>query len=373
MQLTKETMGSPPGSTPKPLFRPWTDQSSAEKSPKKPLAAVSRAGLTSVTACPPVSTATSSAFSPVQLQQTQLSPASISSVRWMSPIPSLQATAAPISSSGNSLVPSPTVSPVAGLCQQFSRGSFTSCFNAALAGSMPVPPALVIGSGNADALNCNSATQPSPLRHQVEVALPPNMCQIPKAISPHEADLPPWWQQFPANARQFVHPGPGFPHHGHLDSTPSTIPLQTNLPHPFLLSPGSMDPSPPMGTRKCRRCQCPNCLNPPESESGKKRMHVCHIPGCGKSYGKTSHLKAHLRWHAGEKPFVCQWLFCGKKFTRSDELQRHLRTHTGDKRFVCEQCGKRFMRSDHLTKHLRTHEYGVANSLNDSDIHPTEI
>ncbi|ROT70259.1 buttonhead-like protein [Penaeus vannamei] len=76
---------------------------------------------------------------------------------------------------------------------------------------------------------------------------------------------------------------------------------------------------------------CPNCLNAPRDGSGaKKREHVCHIPGCGKVYGKTSHLKAHLRSHAGEKPFACQWIFCNKAFTRSDELQRHLRTHTGD-------------------------------------------
>ncbi|XP_053706543.1 sp5 transcription factor-like [Synchiropus splendidus] len=113
-------------------------------------------------------------------------------------------------------------------------------------------------------------------------------------------------------------------------------------------------------TRRCRRCKCPNCQAGGSGggvlEFGKKRLHVCHIPDCGKVYKKTSHLKAHLRWHAGERPFVCNWLFCGKSFTRSDELQRHLRTHTGEKRFGCQQCGKRFMRSDHLSKHVKTHQ-----------------
>lgn len=69
-------------------------------------------------------------------------------------------------------------------------------------------------------------------------------------------------------------------------------------------------------------CSCPNCKDGERPADGsKKKMHVCHIPGCNKMYGKTSHLRAHLRWHSGERPFVCSWLFCSKKFTRSDELQ----------------------------------------------------
>nr|XP_046260557.1 transcription factor Sp3a isoform X1 [Scatophagus argus] len=105
-------------------------------------------------------------------------------------------------------------------------------------------------------------------------------------------------------------------------------------------------------------CTCPNCKESGGrgSNTGKKKQHICHIAGCGKVYGKTSHLRAHLRWHSGERPFVCSWIFCGKRFTRSDELQRHRRTHTGEKKFVCPECSKRFMRSDHLAKHIKTHQ-----------------
>ncbi|XP_034549426.1 Krueppel-like factor 5 [Notolabrus celidotus] len=140
------------------------------------------------------------------------------------------------------------------------------------------------------------------------------------------------------------------PHVGLVQSQ-GPVPVQRSTLTPVQTTPGVCPLSPVLGQSAQGKY---NRRNNPDLE--RRRIHHCDVPGCKKVYTKSSHLKAHLRTHTGEKPYECSWEGCEWRFARSDELTRHFRKHTGAKPFQCGVCNRCFSRSDHLALHMKRHQ-----------------
>ncbi|TFK23684.1 transcription factor iiia [Coprinopsis marcescibilis] len=91
------------------------------------------------------------------------------------------------------------------------------------------------------------------------------------------------------------------------------------------------------------------------------RPLACQIEGCGKRFWTSQHLKAHLDWHSGAKPFLCTHDSCTEAFSKHHQLRTHIcQTHApeGTKPYICDRegCSKSFNTNQHLKTHKKTHD-----------------
>ncbi|XP_053095048.1 transcription factor E4F1 isoform X2 [Pangasianodon hypophthalmus] len=88
-----------------------------------------------------------------------------------------------------------------------------------------------------------------------------------------------------------------------------------------------------------------------DMELSSSKSHKC--PHCDRTFRTASHLRIHVKGHAGYKPFKC--VTCQKEFLTGYMLKKHMEMHVTERRYKCGECGKLFKAIGHVREHMRAH------------------
>ncbi len=133
-----------------------------------------------------------------------------------------------------------------------------------------------------------------------------------------------------------------------LASLPATRPTPPPPP-PTVSAPSTPSPPPPLFSAPLQKIVKPRRKR---ARNARDVFH-CPYPDCSKTTSEHSNLKAHMRLHTGETPYVCTRAGCGKRFRWKSSLTYHEKAlHSNLRPFACHACHKRFVEKRKLQLHL---------------------
>lgn len=129
--------------------------------------------------------------------------------------------------------------------------------------------------------------------------------------------------------------------HSHISDyhNPKTAPTEFNANHTLN---NSLPPNAPIAPVK-RAIQTPK---------GIREVYTCPFPTCNRISSEHSNMKAHMRLHTGERPYVCRVASCRKSFRWKSSLTYHERAlHSNSRPYQCISCRKSFVEKRKLRLH----------------------